>query len=102
MEKFLNKSKIWIASLLILCLAICFVPAMGKVFADDEDTKLSISDILTKDEFAGQEITSSLPFNPNFEGETPTERFNGWQTWAIQTSGRSADVADLTSDMPIF
>lgn len=102
MEKFLNKSKIWIASLLILCLAICFVPAMGKVFADDEDTKLSISDILTKDEFAGQEITSSLPFNPNFEGETPTERFNGWQTWAIQTTGRSADVADLTSDMPIF
>lgn len=102
MEKFLNKSKIWIASLLILCLAICFVPAMGKVFADDEDTKLSISDILTKDEFAGQEITSSLPFNPNFEGENPTERFNGWQTWAIQTTGRSADVADLTSDMPIF
>lgn len=102
MEKFLNKSKIWIASLLILCLAICFVPAMGKVFADDEGTKLSISDILTKDEFSGQEITSSLPFNPNFEGETPTERFNGWQTWAIQTTGRSADVADLTSDMPIF
>ena len=102
MEKFLNKSKIWIASLLILCLAICFVPAMGKVFADDEDTKLSISDILTKDEFAGQEITSSLPFNPNFEGETEAERFNGWQTWAIQTTGRSAVVADLTSDMPIF
>lgn len=102
MEKFLNKSKIWIASLLILCLAICFVPAMGKVFADDEDTKLSISDILTKDEFAGQEITSSLPFNPNFEGETEAERFNGWQTWAIQTTGRSANVADLTSDMPIF
>jgi len=102
MEKFLNKSKIWIASLLILCLAICFVPAMGKVFADDEDTKLSISDILTKDEFAGQEITSSLPFNPNFEGETGAERFNGWQTWAIQTTGRSANVADLTSDMPIF
>lgn len=102
MEKFLNKSKIWIASLLILCLAICFVPAMGKVFADDEDIKLSISDILTKDEFAGQEITSSLPFNPNFEGETEAERFNGWQTWAIQTTGRSAVVADLTSDMPIF
>lgn len=102
MEKFLNKSKIWIASLLILCLAICFVPAMGKVFADDEDTKLSISDILTKDEFSGQEITSSLPFNPNFEGETEAERFNGWQTWAIQTTGRSAVVADLTSDMPIF
>ncbi len=102
MEKFLNKSKIWIASLLILCLAICFVPAMGKVFADDEGTKLSISDILTKDEFAGQEITSSLPFNPNFEGETEIERFNGWQTWAIQTTGRSAVVADLTSDMPIF
>ncbi len=102
MEKFLNKSKIWIASLLILCLAICFVPAMGKVFADDEGTKLSISDILTKDEFSGQEITSSLPFNPNFEGETEVERFNGWQTWAIQTTGRSADVADLTSDMPIF
>lgn len=102
MEKFLNKSKIWIASLLILCLAICFVPAMGKVFADDEDTKLSISDILTKDEFAGQEITSSLPFNPNFEGETEIERFNGWQTWAIQTTGRSANVVDLTSDMPIF
>lgn len=102
MEKFLNKSKIWIASLLILCLAICFVPAMGKVFADDEGTKLSISDILTKDEFAGQEITSSLPFNPNFEGETEAERFNGWQTWAIQTTGRSANVADLTSDMPIF
>lgn len=102
MEKFLNKSKIWIASLLILCLAICFVPAMGKVFADDEGTKLSISDILTKDEFAGQEITSSLPFNPNFEGETEAERFNGWQTWAIQTTGRSAVVADLTSDMPIF
>lgn len=102
MEKFLNKSKIWIASLLILCLAICFVPAMGKVFADDEGTKLSISDILTKDEFAGQEITSSLPFNPNFEGETEIERFNGWQTWAIQTTGRSANVADLTSDMPIF
>ncbi|MCI5797430.1 MAG: hypothetical protein MR024_02240 [Firmicutes bacterium] len=102
MEKFLNKSKIWIASLLILCLAICFVPAMGKVFADDEGTKLSISDILTKDEFSGQEITSSLPFNPNFEGETEAERFNGWQTWAIQTTGRSAVVADLTSDMPIF
>lgn len=102
MEKFLNKSKIWIASLLILCLAICFVPAMGKVFADDEGTKLSISDILTKDEFSGQEITSSLPFNPNFEGETEAERFNGWQTWAIQTTGRSANVADLTSDMPIF
>lgn len=102
MEKFLNKSKIWIASLLILCLAICFVPAMGKVFADDEGTKLSISDILTKDEFSGQEITSSLPFNPNFEGETEIERFNGWQTWAIQTTGRSAVVADLTSDMPIF
>ena len=104
MNNLIKKSKTWIACLLILCLAICFVPAITSVFADSEESeenKLSISDIITKEEFAGQEITSNLPFNPNFEGTSQEERNRGWQTWGENSTGCSALPSDLTSETEI-
>lgn len=96
MEKFLNKTKYLIAILLIFCLASCFLP-MFSVLAEGEEEKLSISDILNGSEYSSQEITSNLPFNPNFEGENAAEREQGWQTWAIQTTGNATPIVDLNS-----
>lgn len=96
MEKFLNKTKYLIAILLIFCLASCFLP-MFSILAEGEEEKLSISDILNGSEYSSQEITSSLPFNPNFEGENAADRWQGWQTWAIQTTGNATPVVDLNS-----
>lgn len=103
MSNLIKKSKTWIVCLLILCLTICFVPTITSVFAEEkEDSKLSISDIITKDEFKKQEITSTLPFNPNFEGTTPEEMNRGWQTWGENSTGCSALPSDLTSDTEII
>lgn len=102
MSNLIKKSKTWIVCLLILCLTICFVPTITSVFAEEkEDSKLSISDIITKDEFKKQEITSTLPFNPNFEGTTPEEMNRGWQTWGDNSTGCEANAKDLTSKLEI-
>ena len=95
MEKFLNKTKYLIAILLIFCLASCFLP-MFSILAEGEEETLSISDILNGSEYSSQEITSSLPFNPNFEGENATEREQGWQTAGEISTGNSTISSDMT------
>ena len=103
MNKLAKKFKIGIALVLMLCLSFCFIPALNGVYAEDETLKLSISDILEKEEYKDQEITNKLLFNTTFEGnaENANDRQNGWQTAGGLTTGNSAISTNMKSENEI-
>ena len=96
MKKLLNKTKIFAIIFLAMCMLLSFMPAVS-VFADDE-AKLTLKEFLSDSKYADHNITSNLPFNTDFEGDTENERIRGWQTAGDLSTGNQTITADMTSE----
>ncbi len=81
---------------LLLCLSFCFLPKINS-YADSSEN-YSLSTFVNRMSGGEQDITSTLPFNANFEGETVEARENGWQTAGELTTGNQTTTALMTRE----